>query len=125
MKEDCFYFLTSECARQASCTFRHSETAKASTEICGNWMDYQECHDDCPKRHSNYKPHPKVAECYWESHGGCKKDGCPYAHKAKKEAPKPAATRIKTLEELQQEYNEIKQLSHYSSKADTNPNYCG
>lgn len=81
MKEDCFYFMTSSCARGDNCTYRHSAEAKVSEIVCDNWKRGLECYEGCPYKHSEYQVKEKsVAECYWEKHGGCKKPSCPYRH---------------------------------------------
>ncbi|KAI5166400.1 hypothetical protein NEIG_01263 [Nematocida sp. ERTm5] len=88
MKEDCFYFITSTCARGPQCTYRHSQEAKNCQIVCSNWKNGTECLDACPYRHSDYQIKEKPAvECYWETHGGCKKADCPYVHKQSASQP--------------------------------------
>ncbi|KAI5185134.1 hypothetical protein NEHOM01_0639 [Nematocida homosporus] len=129
MREDCFYFMTSSCARGSACTFRHSTAAKNSSTTCSNWTNGIECPDSCMYRHSNYQnKEKKGVPCYWESRGGCKKKDCPYVHWEKtphlldltkidfgapvvseKEMSKEFS-RIKTVEELERD---LKDLSKY------------
>ncbi|RKP17905.1 hypothetical protein ROZALSC1DRAFT_30331 [Rozella allomycis CSF55] len=85
--EDCYYFITSTCARGASCLYRHSEKAKGTIEICKDWQLKQSCQNaDCELRHSVYGPPVNRSEtqCYWEMNGGCLKPNCPFKHQIKK-----------------------------------------
>ncbi|KAH9386740.1 uncharacterized protein NEMAJ01_1636 [Nematocida major] len=82
MRGDCFYFMTSTCARGDTCSYRHSANAKKSSVVCENWRNGLECDDQCPYRHSDYQPKEKPqTECYWEKNGGCRRPECSYVHK--------------------------------------------
>ncbi|KAI5181219.1 hypothetical protein NEOKW01_1438 [Nematocida sp. AWRm80] len=79
MKDDCFYFIQSTCARREDCNYRHNPLVKATLEICKNWKNNLECDDNCNLRHSEY--HLKKRQvCIWESRGGCKNPSCTYEH---------------------------------------------
>ncbi|EHY66231.1 hypothetical protein NERG_00927 [Nematocida ausubeli] len=88
MREDCFYFMTSNCARGMNCAYRHSQEAKHSQAVCNNWKNGLDCDESCPNKHSDYQVKEKpTVECYWETHGGCRKADCPYVHKQKQKVP--------------------------------------
>jgi len=129
MRTDCYYFMTTGCARGPNCSFRHSLEAKNSPRICRNWQNGIECSDDCPDRHCDYGAKEKTERCYWETHGGCKKNDCPYIHMEKKMNYPDAAVqrpnqnaflpeisedgsrrKDKTMDDLQKELEELNNL---------------
>ncbi|KAI5189398.1 hypothetical protein NEMIN01_0461 [Nematocida minor] len=137
MRDDCFYFMTSVCARGNSCTYRHSMAAKQSSVVCSSWKAGVECNEPCPYRHSEYQQKDKEkgsTVCYWETHGGCKKADCPFVHLQRAhsqpclldiqklnyeleelnirdyEAEKPII--VKSIAELMQELKEIEGIFH-------------
>lgn len=134
MREDCFYFITSVCARGESCAYRHNQAAKSTTVTCANWASGRECFDGCAFRHSNYQTREKKeTPCYWETRGGCKKSDCPYTHWERKyfEPPQMRSTMgsdlqgfhhsdssasqpaPKSIEEIEKEISDLNSMFRY------------
>lgn len=112
MRGDCYYFMTSTCARGSACAYRHNEAAKHADKVCPIWESGQECPDECPNKHSNYQEKEKKnILCYWESHGGCKKNNCPYTHSNKN----PESANI--------EKTQINEISHANNNYDNYNTY--
>ncbi|CAF0760667.1 unnamed protein product [Rotaria sp. Silwood1] len=81
--EDCFYFLTSSCAKGSSCTYRHSPLALTCNIICPAWL-HGNCPDStCPYRHSTAL-RPTITNgilCFYENTAmGCLKLDCTFIH---------------------------------------------
>ena len=80
--EDCYFFLYKNC-KNTNCTFRHSELARQSNELCERFANKQHCTVDCPKRHSFYHLNKRRGNemCYWETQDrGCIKEYCEFKH---------------------------------------------
>ncbi|KAK3102277.1 hypothetical protein FSP39_010142 [Pinctada imbricata] len=81
---DCHFFYTANCAKGASCPFRHSEAAKVSDIICTFWQQNRCMKPYCPFRHADIIPQQKNRSeipCYWENQPmGCAKSSCPFKH---------------------------------------------
>ncbi|UJR35487.1 hypothetical protein I4U23_028241 [Adineta vaga] len=82
--EDCFYFLTSSCAKGVSCTYRHSPLALASNVICPLWTRGNCLDPACPHRHTTSSQRPSVGNgilCFYENTPmGCLKPDCTFVH---------------------------------------------
>ncbi|CAF3937838.1 unnamed protein product [Rotaria sp. Silwood2] len=81
--EDCFYFLTSSCAKGLSCTYRHSPLALTCNVLCPAWLRGN-CPDPaCPFRHSTAQ-RPMISNgilCFYENTAkGCLKLDCTFIH---------------------------------------------
>lgn len=82
--EDCYYFIQSSCKKDRDCTYRHSNDAKQSTQLCPEWERTKKCRHDCPLRHNTFPVQKKKGDeyCYFEDKGaGCTKPNCEYKHK--------------------------------------------
>lgn len=113
-EKDCYYFLYSSCSKGEQCKFRHSVKARLSETICETFKSTGTCPNRaCSQRHSTYHEEKKRSHipCYWEEHGGCTKDFCPFQHslkflKAKIDIPQRKGHLnfgVKTLEEIKEE----------------------
>jgi hypothetical protein len=81
--EDCFYFLTSSCAKGSSCTYRHSPLALTCNVICPAWLRGNCLDPACVFRHSTIQ-RPMVHNgilCFYENTPtGCLKPECTFIH---------------------------------------------
>ncbi|CAF0785439.1 unnamed protein product [Rotaria sordida] len=81
--EDCFYFLTSSCAKGSSCTYRHSPLALTCNVICPGWLRGNCPEPACPFRHSTTQ-RPMISNgilCFYENTAtGCLKLDCTFIH---------------------------------------------
>ncbi|CAF0790558.1 unnamed protein product [Rotaria sordida] len=81
--EDCFYFLTSSCAKGSSCTYRHSPLALTCNVICPAWLRGNCPEPACPFRHSTAQ-RPMISNgilCFYENTAtGCLKLDCTFIH---------------------------------------------
>lgn len=83
--EDCFYFLTSTCAKGGACPYRHNPLAARNQMICAAWMQGTCTDVGCSFRHSNApiarSQIPATATCFFETTPkGCLKHDCPFIH---------------------------------------------
>ncbi|CAF0985531.1 unnamed protein product [Rotaria magnacalcarata] len=93
--EDCFYFLTSLCAKGSSCTYRHSPLALTCNVICPAWLRGNCLDPACPFRHTTAQ-RPLISNgilCFYENTPtGCLKVDCTFIHSRPRVTSRTAAT---------------------------------
>lgn len=122
-QEDCFYFLYSTCTKGTTCPFRHQEGCKKNEVLCREWELTKMCSDlGCTGRHSLYHLDKKRSEihCYWEIHGGCKKDHCPFKHTSVKSETKMAIDEGNKCQPTPKDSTQIK-ISEAAKKTSNTP----
>ncbi|CAF3506889.1 unnamed protein product [Rotaria socialis] len=81
--DDCYYFLTSSCAKGSTCSYRHNSTVLTCNAMCPAWLRGSCIDSACQLRHSPIQsPAVNTAKsCYYENtHMGCLKLDCTFAH---------------------------------------------
>ncbi|CAF3412578.1 unnamed protein product [Rotaria socialis] len=93
--EDCFYFLTSLCAKGSSCTYRHSPLALTCNVICPAWLRGNCLDPACPFRHTTAQ-RAMISNgilCFYENTPtGCLKVDCTFVHSRPRMTSRTAAT---------------------------------
>ncbi|CAF2041088.1 unnamed protein product [Rotaria magnacalcarata] len=81
--DDCYYFLTSSCAKGSTCSYRHNSAVLTCNTMCPDWLRGSCIDSACQLRHSAIQsPAINTAKsCYYENtHMGCLKLDCTFAH---------------------------------------------
>ncbi|CAF2389470.1 unnamed protein product [Rotaria sp. Silwood2] len=95
--EDCFYFLTSSCAKGSGCTYRHNSVVLTCNVICPSWLRGNCTDSACSLRHSTVQ-RPTIINngisCFYENTPmGCLKLDCTFVHSR----PRPTVRNPSTL----------------------------
>ncbi|CAF1267867.1 unnamed protein product [Adineta steineri] len=85
VNDDCFFFLTSSCAKGHTCTYRHNPSVIACNVMCPAWLRGACTDPACSLRHSFIqRPAPPVNNgitcAYENSPTGCLNPNCTFFH---------------------------------------------
>lgn len=81
LKQDCYFFFYSRCAKGDSCAFRHCEAAIGNETVCTLWEEGRCFRKVCKFRHMKIDKTRSEIPCFWESRIlGCQKANCAYNH---------------------------------------------